>query len=96
MTRVKKELKFLKEKALEVAGKLINDHAVTNLQGQIQWFKNEADKLNDILESQKIDYQKLKSKQRNIKDDNKYLKNQVKDSMRNNRLLSVALNKANS
>lgn len=33
MTRVKKELKFLKDKASEVAGKLVNDDAVTNLQG---------------------------------------------------------------
>lgn len=31
MTRVKKELQFLKEKAAEVAGKLVNDDAVTNL-----------------------------------------------------------------
>lgn len=96
MTRVKKELKYLKEKAQEVAGKLINDQAVTNLQAQIQWFKNEADKLNKILESQKVEFQKLKSKQKNVKDDNVYLKDQVKDAMRNNRLLEVALNKANS
>jgi hypothetical protein len=38
MTRVKKELEFLKKKAEEVAGKLVNDDAVTRLQEQIKQF----------------------------------------------------------
>jgi len=38
MTRVKKELEFLKKKAEEVAGKLVNDDAVTSLQEQIRQF----------------------------------------------------------
>ena len=42
MSRVKKELQFLRDKAAEVAGKLVNDDAVTHLQRQIGWFKNEA------------------------------------------------------
>ena len=38
MTKVKKELKFLKKKAVEAAGKLSNDDTITNLQNSIKWF----------------------------------------------------------
>ena len=42
MSKVKKELKYLKNKAIEAAGKLSNDDTITNLQRSIQWFQNEA------------------------------------------------------
>ena len=42
MTKVKKELQFLKSKALKAAGELNNDDTITGLQSQIEWFKNEA------------------------------------------------------
>lgn len=93
MTRVKKELQFLKERAIEHAGKLVNDDAVTNLQRQIGWFKNEAIQLDKHLENQKKEFQNLKNKTTEAKNDNVYLRKEVKDAMKNNKLLEVAFNK---
>jgi len=53
MLKVEKELKFLKAKQAEQAGKLMQDDDITNLQTSIAWFKSEAVKLNQILEAQK-------------------------------------------
>lgn len=53
MTKVKKELEFLKSKAEKAAGELSNDNTVTQLQSSIQWFQGEAIDLNTILEGQK-------------------------------------------
>lgn len=51
MTKVKKELKFLKKKAVEAAGKLSNDDTITNLQNSIKWFQKEALALDAHLEA---------------------------------------------
>ena len=75
MTKVKKELEFLKGKAEKAAGELSNDNTVTQLQSSIQWFQGEAIVLNTILEGQKREVQKLKSTKANTNDDNKFLKN---------------------
>ena len=58
MVKVQKELLFLKNKANEAAGKLLNDDTITNLQSSIAWFKNEATQLDVILENQKKEIQK--------------------------------------
>ena len=65
MTKVKKELQFLKSKAEKAAGELSNDDTVTKLQNQIQWFQTEAKELNTILEDQKREVQKLKTSKLN-------------------------------
>ena len=61
MTKVKKELQFLRNKAVEAAGKLSNDDTITNLQNQIKWFQKEALALDSHLEGQKREVQKLKT-----------------------------------
>ncbi len=53
MLKVEKELRFLKGKQAEQAGKLMKDDDITNLQTSIAWFKAEAVKLNEILDNQK-------------------------------------------
>ena len=53
MVKVEKELRFLKNKQAEQAGKLMKDDDITNLQTSIAWFKSEAVKLNQILDVQK-------------------------------------------
>lgn len=95
MVKVQKELVYLKKKANETAGKILNDDSITNLQRQIGWFKNEAIKLDSILETQKREVQKLKSKELNIIEDRKFLKDQTKEAMKHNKLLEVALKKTN-
>lgn len=74
MVKVQKELVFLKKKANDTAGKILNDDSITKLQGQIGWFKNEAIKLDAILEGQKREMQKMKSRELNINEDRKFLK----------------------
>ena len=51
MVKVHKELEFLKKRANEATGKLMNDDTVTNLRSSISWFKNEALKLDGILDN---------------------------------------------
>ena len=61
MVKVKKELEFLKNKAQEAAGKISNDDQITNLQKQIKWFQKEALVLDQYLEGQKREVNKLKT-----------------------------------
>lgn len=51
--------------------------------------------LDQILEGQKREVQKLKTSKANTLSDNKFIKEQVKDAMKHNKLLEVALNKTN-
>ena len=50
MTKVRKELNFLKQEQEKVTSGLMNDDRITNLQAQIQWFKEESAKLNQVLD----------------------------------------------
>lgn len=68
MCKVEKELKFLKTKKEEQAGKLMKDDDITNLQASIAWFKSEAVKLNLILDGQKTQMSKSKY---NLKENDK-------------------------
>ena len=38
MMKVKRELEFLRDKAIEAAGKLSNDDSITKLEKRIKWF----------------------------------------------------------
>ena len=39
MMKVKRELEFLRDKAVEAAGKISSDDSITNLQRKIKWFQ---------------------------------------------------------
>jgi chromosome segregation ATPase len=93
LVKIQRELLYLKKKAEEAAGRVLNDDSVTNLQKQIDWFKNEALKLDQILENQKKELQKLKSRDLNLVEDRKFLRGQIKDAMKHNKLLQVAVKK---
>ena len=74
MMKVKRELEFLRDKAVEAAGKLSNDDSITNLQKKIKWFQQQALVLDSILEGQKREVQKLKTNRINTISDNKFIK----------------------
>ena len=74
MMKVKRELEFLRDKAVEAAGKLSNDDSITNLQKKIKWFQQQALVLDSILEGQKREIQKLKTNRINTISDNKFIK----------------------
>ena len=60
MLKIEKELRFLKNKKTEQSHKLMKDDDITNLQSSIAWFKSEAVKLNQILDTQKYQMQTSK------------------------------------
>ena len=91
MLRVKSELKRLRKEKEAQAGKLSNDDNITGLQKQIQWFQDEAIEFDKILEVQKKDYQRVKTSVAITKGDNTFIRTQVKDAMRHNKLLELAV-----
>jgi|JI9StandDraft_1071089.scaffolds.fasta_scaffold667029_1 hypothetical protein len=50
MSKVTQELNFLKNRAAEANGKLLNDETINSLQKNIEWFKSEAINLDTKLE----------------------------------------------
>ena len=90
MTKVKKELKFLKQEQDKVTSGLMNDDRITKLQDQIQWFKEESGKLNTILEGQKRTIVKQKNHGRETNQNIEFLNKSLKESMKQNKLLKVA------
>lgn len=95
MLRVKNELKRLRKEKDEAVGKLSNDDSITSLKRQIEWFQHEALEFDKILESQKKEYQRVKTSAAITKGDNTFIRGQVKDALRHNKLLEVAVNKTN-
>ena len=90
MNKVGKELQFLKEKSNEANGKLMNDDRITNLQDSIKWFKREALSLNDILNEKKCRIEIERNKRREMKENVDYLHKNLKEQMKQNKLLNMA------
>ena len=91
MFRVQREIGTLKVKADEAAGQILNDDRITNFQKSIGWFKNEATKIDHIMETQKKDMHKYTNRKQNLGEDRKFLKDQVKEAMRHNKLMQIAV-----
>lgn len=87
MLKYKKELAQLKQTAEDKAGELLRDDKVSSLQKQIQWFKKEAGVLEDLIQTQARDIQKFEMRDANINGDRKFLKDQTKDAMKQNKIL---------
>ena len=82
MLKVEKELKFLKNKKEEQAGKLMKDDDITNLQASIAWFKKEAVKLNQILDQQKYQMQTSKFRLKSDGKEQKFMLDNLKETRR--------------
>ena len=93
MCKVEKELKFLKNKKEEQAGKLMKDDDITNLQASIAWFKSEAVKLNIILDCQKNQMSKSKYNLKENDKEKKTLTDHLKETRRQNKLMHLATEK---
>lgn len=76
MKKVKHEISFLKNKADEQ--KLMKDAEIKDLENEIRWFKNESQKLNETYQLQEKEIRMMKNKKSTVKDDTKFLKDQVK------------------
>lgn len=93
MVKVQKELSFLKNKQAEQAGKLMKDDDITNLQSSIAWFKSEAVKLNQILDDQKSQMHKSKFRLQQGVGEQAFLVESLKETRRQNKLMSLATEK---
>ena len=93
MLKVEKELRFLKGKQAEQAGKLMKDDDITNLQTSIAWFKSEAVKLNEILDNQKYQMQTIKYRLKHDSKEHQFMLESLKETRRQNKLMQLATEK---
>lgn len=89
MIKIERELKFLKQKVNDAAGKLLNDDRVQSLCSLIKWFKTEAQKLNEILQDQQTTISNQKGKRAQLNQENEFLEKALKNIMRQNKLNAV-------
>lgn len=93
MSKVTQELNFLKNRAAEANGKLLNDDSINSLQKNIEWFKSEAINLDQKLEDQKEELAKFKAREANLQQDKTFLEEQVKEQKRHNKMVKIAVQK---
>jgi len=91
MNKYRKQLTDLKQQAEDAAGALLRDDKVSSLHKQIHWFKHEAGVLESNIESQSRDIKKFEMRVGRLNEDRKFLKDQTKDAMKQNKILEVAL-----
>lgn len=90
MQKVRKELAFLKMKKAEANGALMNDDRITSLRHWIQWFKIKSLELDAQLNKQKEKHKNEKMEEKNKVQSDLFLKNAVKESMKQNKALTNA------
>eukprot|EP00347_Sterkiella_histriomuscorum_P015923 403355172 len=93
MTKVEKELQYLKSKAKDQERRLAQDERILRLEKQLKWFQDEMARLQKKQEENYNEIDMLSNKQQTMKDEKKFMEDQVKASKRQNKLLIVALNK---
>jgi hypothetical protein len=93
MMKVQKELAFLKEKSKEANSKISNDDNIKQLQKDIKWFKGEAFSLSKIVDKQKNDLEKQRNIAREYTENIDFLQTNVKEQMKQNKLLKAALDR---
>ena len=91
MQKHKKQLAAYKKLADDAAGAVLKDDKVSGLQRQLSWFRQEAIKLDELVQKQFREIKKYESRDNTIKEDNKFLKDQTKDAMKQNKVLKNAL-----
>jgi len=94
MQTVKKELTELKQKADEEETKNRRETKIQSLQKRLDWFMNEALRLDELCKRYKKELDKWKGKAEALKDDQEFLENQIKQAKRNNKTLRGSVEKA--
>ena len=93
MSKVEKELHYLKNKATDQETRLAQDDRILKLQKQLEWFKDELDRLNANKETNYQVIEEVGGKVKDLRGEKQHLEEMVKAQKRQNKLLIVALNK---
>mmetsp|Transcript_43406 Transcript_43406/g.86081 ORF Transcript_43406/g.86081 Transcript_43406/m.86081 type:complete len:355 (-) Transcript_43406:81-1145(-) len=94
MQTVRKELTELQQKADEEETKNRRETKIQSLQKRLDWFMNEALRLDELCKRYKKELDKWKGKAEALKDDQEFLENQIKQAKRNNKTLRGSVEKA--
>lgn len=91
MVKIEKELQLLKSKAAEQDNKLHQDTRIVQLDAQLNWFKQEFENQMKIKESNSAQITKLNLDIKSMTEDTRLMRNEVKASRRQNKLLAASL-----
>ncbi|CAD8107455.1 unnamed protein product [Paramecium sonneborni] len=89
MRQVKEDLKYLKEKSLEIEKFYKDNKSIQNMEQQLEWFREESVKLYTKIELKNKEIFELKFRLQEVEKENEFLEQQIKELMRKNKKYEV-------
>ncbi|CAD8107934.1 unnamed protein product [Paramecium sonneborni] len=89
MRQVKEDLKYLKEKSIEMEKFYKDNKRIQNMEQQLEWFREESVKLYTKVEVKNKEIFELKFRLQEVQKENEFLEQQIKQLMRKNKRYEV-------